>query len=217
MKREFLKSIEGLTDEAIEKIIAENGKDIEATKLKADKSQEIEKIQSELNTTKQTLEAANVQIKSFEGLDVEGIKKSADDWKTKYETFEAQSKAEKEKWEKDLKDQQYDFTVKESIGGFKFPNELTKEAFYNKLKAKNLPIENNKLLGLDDYVKEIGEQNPGMFIAEQATNEPQIQFAAATSTSQVPTKGMTLIDAMKAGNTGQQVDLSQVGRFGTKQ
>ena len=35
MKREFLKAIEGLSDEAIDKIMAENGKDIEAEKAKA--------------------------------------------------------------------------------------------------------------------------------------------------------------------------------------
>mgnify|MGYP001497939714 CR=1 FL=1 len=34
MKREFLKSIEGLTDEAIDKIMAEYGKDVEALKGK---------------------------------------------------------------------------------------------------------------------------------------------------------------------------------------
>ena len=34
MKREFLKGIEGLTEEAIDSIMAENGKDIEAEKAK---------------------------------------------------------------------------------------------------------------------------------------------------------------------------------------
>ena len=51
MKREFLKSIEGLTDEAIDKIMAEAGKDVEAAKAKA--GQATEKLTQELENAKQ--------------------------------------------------------------------------------------------------------------------------------------------------------------------
>ena len=56
MKREFLKGLTievdgkqiNLSDAVIDSIIGENGKDIEATKAKADKSQEIENLKSQL-------------------------------------------------------------------------------------------------------------------------------------------------------------------------
>lgn len=216
MKREFIKglNVEGLTDEIIEKIMAENGKDIEAAKTKADKSQEIENLKNELKTTKETLEQANVQIKSFEGLDVEGIKKQADEWKTKYETFETQSKTEKEAFEKKLQDQQYDFAVKEYLGNHKFQSEFAKEAFYNNIKSKGFKLEEGKLLGADDYVKEFQAKNQGVFVIEEAPKDPNApsydyDFTAPTGT-QTQDKKIPLTEAMRIANEGGKVDLTRV-------
>lgn len=64
MKREFLKEL-GLTDEQIDFIMAENGKDVEAVKAKT------------------TTAEAGKQIEAFKGMDIEGVKKSADEWKAK--------------------------------------------------------------------------------------------------------------------------------------
>jgi len=173
MKREFLKNlgIEGLTDEVIEKIMKENGTDIEATKAKTDKTQEIENLKTELKTTKETLDQANVQIKNFEGMDVAAKDKAIKEWETKYSDLEANAKTEREANENTLKQQAYEFKLSEATGQLKFPNELTKKAFMNELKSKNLPLEGEKILGFDDYIKEIGEQNPGMFITDAAPVE----------------------------------------------
>lgn len=78
MKREFLKSL-GLEDEAIDKIMAENGSDIEKYKTDAQTKE------AELASVNQQLEAANAEIDSFKEMDVEAIKKAADDYKAKYE------------------------------------------------------------------------------------------------------------------------------------
>lgn len=200
MKREMLKSL-GLEDEAIDKIMAEVGKDIEATKAKADKSQEIENLKNELATVNTKLGEANVQIEKFTGLDIEGIKKEADEWKNKYTEFETKSKADKEAFETQLKQQAYDFKLKEATSKLKFPNELTREAFENKLKAKNLPLENEKFLGFDDYVKEIEEQNPGMFVAETPINEPKLpEFTTPGTQAAQPKAKISLIEMMKQKN-----------------
>ncbi|WKY44461.1 phage scaffolding protein [Eubacteriaceae bacterium ES2] len=79
MKREFLEGL-GLEKEAIDKIMDENGKDIENQKLATSK------VSDELEGVKKQLEDANKAIKDFENLDVEGIKKAADDWEIKYKT-----------------------------------------------------------------------------------------------------------------------------------
>jgi hypothetical protein len=179
MKREFLKGLKittedgkeiNLSDEIIESIMKENGADVENTKTKL--NGQIENLQSEIKSKDEMLTNVNSEIEKYKGMDIENIKKSAEELQKKYSDFEVNAKAEKEKYEKVIADQQYDFKLKEAISGFKFPNELTKEAFYSKLKAKNLPIENEKLLGLDDYVKEIGEQNPGVFAVEEAPKGP---------------------------------------------
>lgn len=223
MKREFLKGlgIEGLTDEVIEKIMAENGKDIEATKTKADKSQEIENLKSQLSEKDKLIEEANSQIENFKGMDVEGIKKAADEYKTKYEQSAADLKAKEEVYQKQLADQQYDFRVKEYLGQHKFTNDFVKDAFEKTFKEQGFKVgEDGKFLGADDYIKSFSEKNQGVFAPVEApkpNNEPSVQFAAATSGGQAPTKGMSLLDAMKAGNAGQNVDLGQVGKFAVQQ
>lgn len=81
MKREDLKAL-GLTDEVIESVMAMNGKAIESHKAAATAAQ------AELESIKGQLAEANTQIEGFKGMDIEGVKKAADDWKAKYEQAE---------------------------------------------------------------------------------------------------------------------------------
>ena len=69
MKREFLESL-GLEKDTIDKIMAENGVDIEKQKL------ETTKVTETLKGVQAQLDDANKAIKGFEDLDVEGIKKA---------------------------------------------------------------------------------------------------------------------------------------------
>ncbi|NLX61356.1 MAG: hypothetical protein GXZ06_02365, partial [Tissierellia bacterium] len=66
MKRQFLKEL-GLTDEQIDKIMAENGKDIEKYKTLAETKE------TELKQLKEHLEEANAQIEKFKDMDIESI------------------------------------------------------------------------------------------------------------------------------------------------
>lgn len=176
MKTEFLKGL-GLTEEQISSIMAENGRDIEATKTKAGQTtekltQENENLKSQLSEKDKLIEEANVQIENFKGMDVEGTKKAADEWKTKFEQAAAGSKTKEAEYQQKLAEQAYDFKLNETVSNLKFPNELTKNAFVNELKAKKLPLEGDKLLGFDDYIKEVGEKNPGLFLTEEAPKDP---------------------------------------------
>lgn len=220
MKKEELIAL-GIDEEVAKKVMAINGADIENAKAKADKSQEIEKLQSELESKDKMLNEANSQIEKFNGMDIEGIKKEAESWKTKYSEFEANAKVEKEAFEKKLADQQYDFRVKEYLGQHKFTNDFVKDAFEKTFKEQGFKLgEDGKFLGADDYVKSFAEKNQGVFApieAPKPSNEPSVQFAASTSGGTAPQKGMSLLDAMKAGNAGQSVDLGQVGKFAVQQ
>lgn len=70
MKREYLKSLE-LSEEIIDKIMDENGKDVEAVKNKY----------ADYDNIKVQLKEANKQIENFKNMDIDKIKKAADDWK----------------------------------------------------------------------------------------------------------------------------------------
>jgi len=77
MKREFLKTLE-LSDEAIEKIMSENGKDVEAEKEKAQTKE------TELSTANGTIKSLQDAVKKFDGVDIEKLKGDVKTWETKY-------------------------------------------------------------------------------------------------------------------------------------
>lgn len=87
MKREFLQNIkigdQPLSKEIIDAIMAENGSDIEAAK----------KPFADYEGIKGQLAEAGKTIEGFKAMDIEGIKKAADDWKLKAETAEKDAAA----------------------------------------------------------------------------------------------------------------------------
>lgn len=87
MKREFLQNIkigdQPLTKEIIDAIMAENGSDIEAAK----------KPFADYETVKGQLAEASKTIEEFKGMDIDGIKKTADEWKKKAEQAEKDAAA----------------------------------------------------------------------------------------------------------------------------
>lgn len=182
MKREFLKTL-GLEDEAIDKIMTENGKDLEKAKSTTEKvNQELEKIKSELEANKQTLDEANAQIEKFKEMDIEGIKRSADEWKAKYE---ADTKAFKEQ----LAQKDYEFAVKEFVGQYKFTNDFVKDAFIDAFKKQGFKLEDGKFLGADDYMKTFEEKNPGVFKVEETSKESVPQIVKPTNASPTQSNG----------------------------
>jgi hypothetical protein len=196
MKREFLKSlgIEGLTDEAIDKIMAENGKDLEKSKQATEKvTQEKENLKEELKSKDELISNANAEIEKYKGMDIEGIKKSAEEWEGKYKTFETKAVEDKKAFEKQLADKEYEFAVKEYIGQHKFTNDFVKDAFVESFKKQGFKIEDGKFLGADDYIKTFGEKNPGVFLVEEPPRDPVPQIV-------LPGGGQPPVDPNKGFN-----------------
>lgn len=166
MKREFLEGLDigggaKLSKEAIEAIMAEHGK----SKTRAES--QISALTTERDTLKSQLDEANKSLQSFKDMDVDGIKAKVDEWEKKY-TTDTQSLKDQ------LADAQYGFSVKEAVAGLKFTSEGAKKAFVADLTAKKLPLQEGKLLGLDDFVKGYKENDPGAFAAEDGGKTPQI-------------------------------------------
>lgn len=149
MKREFLEGL-GLEKEAIDKIMAENGSDIEKQK------QETVKVSEELSGIKAQLEDANKAIKGFEDLDVEGIKKAAQDWESKYKT-------DTETLKKQIDQKDYEHAAEAYLNGFKFTSDLAKKAVLLEFREKEFKLEDGKFLGADDYMTQLKESNPAAF------------------------------------------------------
>ena len=155
MKRDFLKEL-GLTDEQIDSIMSENGKDIEKHKREAETYKgKLEGIQEQLNK-------ANEEIESYKDMDIEGIKRSAEEWKTKYET-DTQALNDR------LNKQEYEYAAKNYLSKYKFSSDLVKKAVLSEFNSKGFKLENGTFLGADDFMKGLQESDPGAFAIENPT------------------------------------------------
>ena len=75
MKTEFLKSL-NLSQEVIDKIMAENGKDIAVEQKKAEKViQERDSYKLKAESLETQVNDANTEIQKFKDMDIDGIKK----------------------------------------------------------------------------------------------------------------------------------------------
>lgn len=168
MKREFLEGLDlglgedvKLSKNAIDAIMEKNGRDIEA------KNNTITALTTERDGLKTQLGDANATIQSYKDMDIDGIKAKAGEWETKYNT-DTQA----------LKDQlaaaEYGFAVKEAVAGLKFSSESAKKAFVADLTAKKLPLQEGKLLGLEDFAKTYKESDPDAFLPENDDKTPVV-------------------------------------------
>lgn len=149
MKTEDLKA-QGLTDEQIQFVFAENSKDIKKYQ------DENETLKTDITNTKQLLNDANKEIEGYKEMDIASIKKSADDWKQKYEDLEKQKTEE-----------EYERKIDNYISGLNMNDEVHAEKLKSQIKEKELKFEDNKLIGGDDIVKLYKEKYPHVFGNEQ--------------------------------------------------
>ena len=115
--------------------------------------------ETELAGLKEQLNNANKEIQSYKDMDIDSIKQSASDWETKYNT-------EIHNLEEKLAKKDYEYKVKEKVSGIKFTSESAKKSFIADLMAKELKIENDTILGFDDFVKNYKETDPNAFESE---------------------------------------------------
>ena len=100
---------------------------------------------TELEGVQTQLTDANAQIQSYKDMAIDGIKKSVTDWETKYN---ADTAALQQK----LQDQETEFAARTYLGGFKYANDLVKDAIYSKFMEKKFAREGDKFLRADYFI-----------------------------------------------------------------
>lgn len=160
MKREDIKKLlPEAKDDLIDQIMNLHSADVGSLK------QTNTALTTERDQLKEQLAEANKQIQSYKDMDVDGIKKSAAEWEAKHA---ADTKALQEK----LDAATYGFGVERAVSGLKFSSTAARNQFISDLTAKKLPLQEGKLLGLDDYVKGYKEQDPGAFAPDSTEKTP---------------------------------------------
>ncbi|MDO5714824.1 MAG: phage scaffolding protein [Tissierellia bacterium] len=151
MKREFLEGL-GLEKEVIDKIMAENGNDINKEKEK------LKIKEKELKVANEKLDEANRTIASYKDMDIDEIKQSAEDWKGKYE--EAKEKMENIK---------NDATLTKALTEI---NTIDPELLKLTLDHEMLKYDDGKVIGLEEQIKSIKEAKPYLFKTEEGRENP---------------------------------------------
>ena len=151
MKREFLQNIKvgdaALPKEIIDLIMEENGKDIEAVKSKY----------ADYDSVKEQLTEANKQIEGFKGMDIDGVRKAAEEWKQKAE------QAEKDAAQK-IADIQFDGMLKEAIAAAKGKNQKAIAAL---LDLESLKQSKNQAEDIKKALEGVAKDNDYLFDGEQ--------------------------------------------------
>lgn len=168
MKREFLQGL-GLEKDAIDKIMAENGNDVNAAKADAEKKD------TEIQTLRTQLTDANKQIEGFKGMDVSAIQKAAEEYKAKFE------QAEKDAADKIAK-LEFAHALEGALTGAKARNAKAVRAL---LDEEKLAFKNGKIEGFEEQIKGVREANPYLFDDEGGKPAPKIVVPGKAPTSGV--------------------------------
>ena len=153
MKTEDLKE-KGLTDEQIQFVMAENGKDIK--KLQKENGT----LGSDRDNWKQRAETAEETLKKFDGVDLKTMQTELADWKKKAEDAEKDYNAKI--YERDFSD-----ALKTELESVKFSSDAAKRAVMSEIKESGLKLKDGKILGLSDLIGQIKERDASAFVDEE--------------------------------------------------
>lgn len=181
MKTEDLKA-QGLTDEQISFVMAENGKDLKKLQKENDN------LTSDRDTWKEKAETTEETLKSFEGIDPAQVQTELATWKKKAE--EAEENAKKQLYERDFAD-----ALKTELESVKFTSEAAKKAVMADIKEAGLKMKDGKILGINDLINQIKEKDSSAFVdeAQERAEQNAARFTRPRGT-QTPPGTMTRKD-----------------------
>lgn len=185
MKTEELKA-QGLTEEQISFVMAENGKDLKKLQKENDN------LSADRDTWKEKAEAAETTLKGFEGVDLETMQREISDWKQK--ATEAEKNAQSQLYERDFAD-----ALKTEFEGIKFSSEAAKRAIMAEVKEAGLKLKDGKILGLNDLLSQMKEKDASAFVddAQQQVQQNMARFTAPKKTNSSGTMSKDEIMAIK--------------------
>jgi len=188
MKSEALKE-QGLTDEQIKFVMAENGKDIE--KAKSD----IGTLTAERDKYKTQAETAEASLKKFEEIDVDSVKAELADWKKKAE--DQQKTYTEELYKRDFKD-----ALTKELANVKFSSEAAKRSIMSEIEGAGLKLNEGKILGLTDLLGQMREKDASAFVNDVDANKPHFTTPMEPQGNSGTT--MTKADILKIKDSGER-------------
>lgn len=183
MKREFLKDMK-LTDEQIDAIMAENGKDVNGLK------EQVNSLTTEKDGLQSQLTERDTQLK-----DLKGKVKDSDELTAEIDKLQKANKEAKEKYEADLTAQQKSFLVDKALTNAGARNAQAVSAL---LDLDSVEVKDGQLVGLDDQLKALRESDGYMFKEDPQPSEPQPQGGVQITGGQPKPESAPKIDMAHA-------------------
>lgn len=170
---------------------------------KGEYDKKVSRLESDRDTWKEKAETAETTLKSFDGVDVDGMKQSIADWKAKAE-----------KAEQDAKDQLYqrDFAdaLKTELESVKFSSEAAKKAIMADIKEAGLTMKNGKILGLNDLIEQMKKEDASAFVDDSQQKAQQNAAKFTTSVQKGSGTGGTITkEDFKKMNLDERLKLKQ--------
>ncbi len=186
MKREFLKEL-GLEDSAIDKIMAENGNDI--NKAKASK-EELEELKKQLSERDAQLEEIKTSVKNSEDLE------------KKIQELQETNKKSNADYEAKIKQMEINSILDLALVEAKAKNA---KAVKSLLDLENVEIADGKIKGLEDQLKKLQDSDGYLFNTESK------QMKGMTPSGGADTNGAKPDDAKSYGSQLANIALSRLG------
>lgn len=153
---------------------------------------EVGKISSKADSYKEQLETATATLKKFEGIDPAKINEELEGWKKKAEDAETEYNAK-------LAARDYDEALNKAMGEIKFSSSAAKRSITAQVKDANLPLKNGKLMGLNDLLETLKEEDADAFVSVDESNK-----ARFTSKQTVSEKRMTKEEILAIKDTSKR-------------
>lgn len=185
MKRDFLKEL-GLSDDVINQIMAENGRDIQNAKSNE------EKLVAENEQFKADLQKANETLEKF---------KDYDNVKADVEKYKADAEKSKTEYEQKIAKMELQAKIKDFTGSKRFVNELTRNAINSNLETL-LNDEANKGKSLEELLVQITDGQENIFVEENSPKPP----VTSTMTQKQDSEKSGVLEAFMKMNPNVKVD-----------
>ena len=163
----------------------------------------LSKVEGERDTWKERAETAEATLKSFDGVDVDGMKQSIADWKAKAE--KAEQDAKEQLYQRDFAD-----VLKTELESVKFSSEAAKKAIMAEIKEAGLTMKNGKILGLNDLLEQMKKEDASAFVDESQQKAQQNAARFTTSIQKGSGTGGTLTkEDFKKMSLDERIKLKQ--------
>lgn len=162
--KELLESIgTELSEEAKSQFLAEHAK---SYKPAAEMERKLNKANSERDALREQLDAMKADLQRFDGVDLESLRQQIEDANARA------TAAEKEYQDKIAERDEMD-AITRGLEKYKFSSGAAKEAVASKAKAARLPITEGSVIGLDELISKLKDEDPGAFVDMET---PKAQF-----------------------------------------